>query len=140
MFDEQIEQLRGKCGRKAKCADLIVALLEEINGNEYAMRQLTRDDGDYRNPTFTSKPIRGFIEAKYSIYRMRPLLSVATGFRVLYAYDLEYEDFYALGVVEKTREHNDTQEFGEEYDYQLTHPFTVGIFDQYDRFGLPHIP
>jgi hypothetical protein len=139
-FDSDIAAMRALDGQSARCADLITVLLAEISSSENAVWKLVKHESEYRNPSFNCKAINSFLLIGYNISRLRPLFSIANRYRILFAYDNEYDDFYLLGIAQKCQIAIPGSSLSESYyDYQLDHPVTQRIFDEYDLLGLPRL-
>lgn len=124
----------------AEVANVIRALIVEISASEDAMWKLARRRGEYRNPSFNSKAIEFLQKQNYNLYRIRPEFSLASQYRVIYAYDSETEEFFALAVVRKKPEAVSTGDFQENYyDYENNHPITKRVCDEYEHLGIPKI-
>ena len=75
----------------------------------------------------------------FNMYRIRPLQGLGQ-YRILYAFDVEYDDFYALAIVRKRPE---VLPAGvgpwDYYNYERNHPISTRVLDEYDRIGLPKL-
>lgn len=117
-------------------ADLLREFVAELDVSERAKQILFSRDDEYYDPAFTVKAIRCFNDAGFNVSRIRPRIPRISFYRIIFAIDNEYGDFYLLAVVKKTREYlNGTTDDG--YDYEPDHEITTRIRSDYDDLGIP---
>lgn len=119
-------------------ADLIREFVEDIASAKHAATMLFRERDEYDHPAFSIKAVRCFVETGYSISRIRPGSPGLRSFRIIFALDTEYDDFYLLAVVKKTQAYL-RGETNDGYNYEPNHPTTNRIRDDYDALGLPRL-
>ncbi|NOT15454.1 MAG: hypothetical protein HOP21_07750 [Methylotenera sp.] len=123
-----------------KNVDMVIqALMVQIAESEDATWCLTQWKNDNKNPFFNVSAISYLQQQGYNIYRLRPLgSSKLNRYRVIYAFDSEYEDFYLLAVVEKAPE-NETEIIVHDriYKYEHDHHIIKRVCKEYDAFGIP---
>ncbi|WP_118182104.1 hypothetical protein [Paraburkholderia phosphatilytica] len=121
-------------------ADLLRAFMEQLGGCEDALWQLVkhRAERTYPAPTFNSKLIECLLADGYNIGRIRPMPALAK-YRILYAYDNEYDDIYTLAVVEKVPHDESEPDLARYYDYERNHPISVRAVGEYDAIGVPRV-
>lgn len=121
-------------------ASLMHALIVQIDESEDAQWCLTKWKGDNDNPFFNVRAINFLQQQGYNVYRLRPLGNRLSRYRVIYAYDNEYDDFHLLAVVEKPPEDEAGFVVHERvYNYEQNHEITRRICEEYDAIGLPKI-
>jgi hypothetical protein len=119
-------------------ARLLTALFEHIGELEDSARVLTQWPGYNANPAFNTKGFTHWQNRGYNLYRLRPLTQQLWEYRVLYAYDAEYEDIYVLAVVIKRPNAVPANaSAGDYYNYENDHLITKRVCDDYDSFGIP---
>lgn len=135
---DDLEQIAERNGRDD--ADLLLAFLEELGNREDALWQLVRHRAErtYPSPTFNSKMIEWMLQARYNVGRIRPLPALSQ-YRILYGYDNEYDDIYALAVVEKPPYGIQVPNYARYYNYERDHPISARVIDEYVDRGLPVI-
>lgn len=75
---------------------------------------------------------------KYNMYRMRPT-AVVPVYRMLYAFDPQYEEFHVLAVVRKLPKTAPGYDQSKHYDYEPNHHISVRVLSEYDDIGIPLI-
>lgn len=101
-----------------------------------------KDQND--NPFFNVRALVNFQNEGYNIYRLRPLGTRLTRYRIIHAYDNEHDDFYLLALTEKPLEHPENEsssniEHNRIYNYEPNHYISTRIKDDYDRLHIPKI-
>lgn len=117
--------------------ELLDALLTQISESSEAAWSLTQWPGENTNPHFNVKGIECLQRRGYNCYRLRPLGRRLKQYRIIYAYDSDDSDFYILAIVRKVPDvlpEGATRE--EYYDYQINHPITLRICDEYESFDI----
>lgn len=121
-------------------ATLIHAFIVQVDESNDAKWCLTQWKGENDNPFFNVRAINTLQSQGFNIYRVRPLGSRLSRYRILYAYDSEYDDFYLLAVVEKPPENEvGTVTHDRVYNYEHDHAITKRICEEYDATGIPRI-
>lgn len=105
---------------------------------------LARWKDQNNKPFFNVKALDCFQNEGYNIYRLRPLGTRLTRYRIVYAYDNEYDDFYLLAVTEKPLEISENKLLSNLmhnriYNYEPDHHITKRIKDDYDRLHIPKV-
>ena len=112
-------------------AAAIDALLAELDENELVLDRLCEwHYSQTEDPAFDCRAISSFQSAGYNMYRLKfwPLEWAGKKYRVLYAYDNEYNEYRVLAIVKRS-----------EYDYQGNHAITKKVMGEYDDIGIPHL-
>jgi len=130
--------IRREWGRKDE--RLLEAFLDELAGSEDALWDLMRRKmrRETTAPYFNSCAIESMHQAKYNLYRVRPLKAV-TPYRVIYALDTEWDDIYVLAIVRKLPADNREYDSEKHYDYEPNHRISTRVVAEYDRLKLPRI-
>lgn len=140
-FKDDIDKLRTH-PLHGKSVALLRAFIEELKADQSALALLNHANDSCYKPLFNIKLIGCFQKKGYNIYRVRPLDGLGH-FRIIIAYDVEYDDFYMLALVLKKPENKDQiiKSFEDYYyDYELNHPITTRIYNEYDdALGLRKI-
>lgn len=119
-------------------AYLLEAFIERIAGLDDLSPILRQWPGEHVDPSFNTKGFSEQQRAGYNLYRLRPLTRRLWEYRILYAYDSEYEDIYILAVVIKRPEHLPAQSSERDfYNYEHDHPITQRIRNDYERYNFP---
>ncbi|WP_116138891.1 hypothetical protein [Trinickia diaoshuihuensis] len=122
----------------------IWAFLEVMDGSDELIGRLCR--WHYRqtheDPQFDCKAIVSLQQEGFNVYRMYSL-EMEWGkryYRILYAYesaaDPDDEVFHVLAVVMKRTSDTPPELSDEAYNYELDHPVTLRIRDDYQSLGL----
>jgi hypothetical protein len=122
-------------------SSLMRALMVQIDESVDAQRCLVEWRGENKNPFFTVSAIDCFQNQGLNVYRLRPLGNILRRYRVIYAYDNEYDNFHLLAVVEKPPENeNGVVAHNRVYNYEPDHFITHRIIHEYDDvFCFPRI-
>lgn len=119
-------------------ADLLAAFLDELGRSEDALWKLCRWNDEHSSPWFNCKAITCFQTAGINMYRIRPLSPKLGRYRILYAYDAEYEDFHILAiVVKKPTDMPQGASPQDYYNYEPDHPVSIRATSEYDSIGIP---
>jgi hypothetical protein len=119
-------------------ADLISVFLDEIDVSDRAKQTMLNRNDEYFDPAFTVRSIDCFNQSGYNVSRIRPRIPRIGFYRIIFAIDNEYDDFYLLGVVKKTNEY--MQGLTEDgYNYEPDHWITRRILADYADLGIPRI-
>jgi len=100
---------------------------------------MTKRLGEWYTPYFNVKAIESLHDQGYNIYRIRPLGTQSSRYRILYAYDAEYDEFYLLAIVGKAPTIPSLGSGIYNFNYEPTHPVTIRICQEYDSRRLPRI-
>jgi hypothetical protein len=117
-------------------ADLIREFIAEIDVDERAKNTLFKRNDEYYHPAFTVRAIDCFLQRGINVSRVRPCIGRLVIYRIIFALDNEYEDFYLLALVKKTREYL-TGKSNDGYNYEPKHWITERILLDYEELGLP---
>lgn len=112
-------------------AAAIDAFLAELDENELLLDRLCRwHYSQTEDPAFECMAIASLQKQGYNMYRLKfwALEWAGRRYRVLYAYDTEYNEYRVLAIVKRS-----------EYDYEANHSITRKIMAEYDAIGIPHI-
>lgn len=135
---QDLDQLRAieGCAQDAVRLD---AFLEQVGASEEAVWSLRQWHGEHPDPLFSMRAITWMQNAGFNLYRIRPLKGLGQ-YRILYAYDVEYDDSYALAVVRK-RPIDLSPGAGQwdYYNYERDHPISTRVLDEYERLDLPKL-
>ena len=106
-------------------------LLERLSSWHYAHA--------YADPQFDCRAIDCLQRRGYNVYRLKALrLEWARRYyRIVYAYDVAYDDFIVLAVVLRLTDRTPPELREHCYDYQPNHPITQRICTEYERLELP---
>ena len=136
-IDEDLDRIRADT-HYASDADLISVFLNELDESENAKWKLCRWKDESSSPWFNCQAVVCFHDSGLNIYRIRPLSSRLSRYRIIYAYDSECDDFYLLAVVVKVpheqQENYDLEKF---YNYEPHHPISTRVVSEYRALGLP---
>jgi hypothetical protein len=119
----------------------IEAFIAEIAESQGATWCLMQWKGDNKNPFFNVSAINHLQNKGYNLYRLRPLgSSHINRYRVIYAYDNQYDSFYLLAVVEKPPEHEKGNIVHDRiYNYEEDHAIIKRVCDEYDELDIPKL-
>lgn len=130
--------------RSPEDADDIWAFLEVIDGSDDLMGRLC--SWHYRqtheDPQFDCKAVVSLQREGFNVYRMYSLVMEwgRRHYRILYAYESavnpDDEVFHILAVVLKRTSDTPPELRDEAYNYELNHPVTLRIRDDYEGLGL----
>ncbi len=112
-------------------AAVIDAFLAELGENEALLDRLCQwHYSQTADPAFECQAVASFQAAGYNIYRLKiwPLEWAGKRYRILYAYDNEYNEYRVLAIVKRA-----------DYDYQTQHTITKEVMAEYDAIGIPHL-
>lgn len=115
--------------------------LGQIEESKDAIWCLSEWKEENKNPFFNVRAINHLQQQGYNLYRLRPLgSSNLNRYRVIYAYDNEYDDFYLLAVVEKPpKEETGKTVHDRIYNYEEDHAIIKRVCEEYDDRGIPRI-
>lgn len=118
--------------------DLINAFLDEIAGSDDAKRTLTQWPGEHSPPHFNVKGIDCFQKKMgLNCYRIRPLSRRLKQYRIIFALDVDRDDFYLLAIVRKRPDpfpaNADPKKF---YNYEPSHQISIRISEEYESLRL----
>ena len=119
----------------------IEAFIAEVEESQSAELCLMQWKADCVNPFFNVRAINHLQKKGYNLYRLRPLGSNKINrFRIIYAYDNEYDDFYLLAVVEKLSENQKGITVHDRiYNYEEAHAIIERVCDEYDELNIPKL-
>lgn len=119
--------------------DLLWAFLDEVAGSADAVWKLPRWTAEHSSPYFNVRAIDCLQDARYNVYRLRPLAGRLQQFRVIYAFHNTADEFHLLAAVRKLHV-PPVPPTSHDYDYQPQHPITQRICAEYDSRGFPRLP
>ena len=121
--------------------DLIDAFLTEVAESEDTKWTLLKWRGETDSrPFLNCKAVRCFIDAKFNIYRLRPLRGRLSPYRVFYAYDAARNEIHLLAVVKKTPVPPPLITKPFHYAYEPKHAIADRIRDEYEQRGFTKLP
>jgi hypothetical protein len=120
--------------------DVLHVFLDELAGSEDALWKLIKWKGENAtSPFFNCAAIDCFQTAGYNLYRIRPLHSRLSKYRILYAYDNVNTEFHLLAVVIKRPNTPPKVHDPRHYDYEEDHPISERVRNEYDKLGLKRL-
>lgn len=117
-------------------ADLLDAFLDEIAGSDQAKWQLLKwiTEHDARPGLwFNCKAVVCFHDHGYNVSRIQPLAGRLRKYRVLYAYEKRRNELHFLAVVLKKPTAAPPDSDPRRYNYELNHPISKRVRDEYDK-------
>lgn len=120
---------------------LIAAFIEDLEGLPDAVWSLLKWPNEWADdPRFASEGVTCLQHLGYNIYRIKPRIKALAKYRILYAYDSAYEDFYLLAIViRKTNQPPPATLASLEYSYEPDEDISQRVMRDYDELQLPRV-
>lgn len=130
-IDDDIKEI-SKSSRSSDIP-LLLAFIQQLSGSEDARwRLIRRKDENCSSPYFNCCAIECFQKRGFNLYRLRPVKSRIDIYRIIYAYDSEYDDIYFLAIViAKKENHTPPPPESLHYDYAQDNSKTKRIEEEY---------
>ena len=119
-------------------ADVLYNLLIDIDESPDILWTLSAREQQNSDPHFNVKTVDSLQAKGFNVSRLRPLSRRLKDFRVIYAFDAEYEDFYVLAIVRKLQAVLNIEN-KESFNYEPNHPITKRVCELYDAINIPRI-
>lgn len=120
--------------------DLMYAFLDELSSSEDAKWKLLKwSESNDQSPYFNCKAISCFHDDGFNLYRIRPLRSRLNKYRIIYAYDAEFDQIHLLAIVIAVKESFSPPPEDIHYDYSKIHEISKRIRCEYESIGIPKL-
>lgn len=133
---EDLDRIRATCPEDAALLD---AFLTQIGESEEAIWALSKRNAEHPDPLFNVKAIDCFHDRGYNLYRIRPI-KLLDRYRIIYAFDAEYDNFYVLGITRKKNHDAPRTIDSDFYNYEPGHPLSKRVCEEYDDLNIPRLP